>query len=224
MPTNRKCVFANEQIYHIFNRGVERRNIFLNKREYQHAVDTLRYYQYMQIPKKFSEFLNLSSEAKEIYLINIFMNLTKQIEIIAYCLMPNHFHLLIKQKEEQGITKFMANFTNSYTKYFNTKHKRVGPLFQGVFKAVLIETTEQLIHLSRYIHINPVCSFIIQPDELEEYRWSSYPEYINLQLKNFTNTSPVMNNFKSVDDYKRFVLDQVSYARDIEKIKHLMWE
>lgn len=224
MPTNRKCIFANEQIYHIFNRGVERRTIYLNKREYQRSIETIRYYQHMQIPKKFSEYLNLSAEAKESYLNNIYSKLKKHIEIISYCLMPNHFHLLIKQKEDQGITKFMANFTNSYTKYFNTKYSRVGPLFQGLFKAVLIETTEQLIHISRYIHLNPVSSFIIQPSELEKYNWSSYPEYVYPSSKNLCSPSLVMNNFKSIEDYKKFVLDQVSYARELEKIKHLMWE
>ncbi len=223
MPTNRKCVFANEQIYHIFNRGVERRSVFMNKREYQRAVDTIRYYQHMQIPKKFSEYLNLSSEAKEIYLNNIYSKLNKQIELISYSLMPNHFHLLIKQKEEQGITKFMSKFTNSYTKYFNTKHSRVGPLFQGLFKAVLIETTEQLIHMSRYIHLNPASAFIIQPNELEEYNWSSYPEYINPSTNNLCNSSLVLNNFKSTHHYRNFILDHVSYARELEKIKHLMW-
>lgn len=109
MPTNRKIVFANDQFYHVYNRGIERRTVFLNKREYQRAIETLRYYQYMHIPKKFSEYLNLSNEAKNIYLNNIYSKLKKQIEIIAYCLMPNHFHFLIKQKEEQGITRFMAN-------------------------------------------------------------------------------------------------------------------
>lgn len=224
MPTNRKFIFANEQIYHVFNRGVEKRPTFLNKCEYQRAIDTIQYYQYMDIPKKFSDYLNLSVEAKDLYTNNIYSKLKKQIEIISYCLMPNHFHLLIRQKEEQGITKFMSQFTNSYTKYFNTKHKRVGPLFQGIFKAVMIETIEQLIHVTRYIHLNPVVSYIIEPIELEKYYWSSYPEYLGLSSNKICNSSLIMDSFKSADDYKKFVLDQVSYAREIEKIKHLMWE
>lgn len=211
MPTNRKCIFVNDQIYHVYNRGIERRTVFMNKREYQRALETLKYYQLMQIPKKFSEYLNLSLEAKELYINNIYQKLKKQIEIIAYCLMPNHFHFLIQQKEEGGIQKFMANFTNSYTKYFNTKHARVGPLFQGIFKAIHIETTEQLIHISRYIHLNPVASFITQIDKLEKYPWSSYGEYINLSLVNISNPSLIINSFKSIDDYKKFVSDQVLY-------------
>lgn len=74
------------------------------------------------------------------------------------------------------------------------------------------------------VFANEQIHHIFNRDELEEYRWLSYPEYINPQLKNITNISPVMNNFKSADDYRKFVLDQVLYAREIEKIKHLMWE
>ena len=95
--------------------------------------------------------------------------------------MGNHFHFLIKQASDNGISKFMANFTNSYTKYFNTKHQRVGPLFQGVFKAVHVDSDEQLIHLSRYIHLNPVMGFVIKAEELKDYKWFSYPNYIGKQ-------------------------------------------
>jgi putative transposase len=100
------------------------------------------------------------------------------VDIIAYSLMPNHFHLLLKQNKEKGVATYVANFVNAYTKYFNTKHERSGPLFQGVFKAVYVETDEQLVHLTRYIHLNPVASSLIAQEHLPTYQWSSYPAYL----------------------------------------------
>ena len=83
--------------------------------------------------------------------------------------MPNHFHLLLKQTIDNGISHFLSKFTNSYTKYFNTKYNRVGPVFQGVFKSVHIESDEQLMHLSRYIHLNPVVSAVVEKQNLLSY-------------------------------------------------------
>lgn len=133
--------------------------------------------------------------------------------------MTNHFHFLVSQVKDEGITKFMAKFTNSYTKYFNTKHQRIGPLFQGIFKAVHVESDEQLIHLSRYIHLNPVTAFIVKPEELESYQWSSYPDY----LKNLKSggEKAVMDFFKSPKDYKKFVLDQADYQKKLKAIDFL---
>lgn len=90
--------------------------------------------------------------------------------------MPNHFHLLLQQIRDGGITEFISKLTNSYTRYFNIRNKRIGPLFQGEFKAVHVETDEQLIHLSRYIHLNPIVSYITK--KLESYQWFSYLEYL----------------------------------------------
>ena len=89
---------------------------------------------------------------------------------------------------------------------------------------MLIETTEQLIHVSRYIHLNPVASFLVEPDALETYAWSSYKEYMEPSKNGIVTTSPVMSMFHSVDDYRGFVLDQASYSRELEKIKHLTFE
>lgn len=139
--------------------------------------------------------------------------------------MPNHFHFLLRQKQKNGVSTFAANFTNSYTRYFNTKHERVGPLFQGLFKAVRVESDEQLMHISRYIHLNPISSFLVEPDRLENYQWSSYPEYVVPSSKNnITNKEIVLGLFSSRKAYKQFVLDQVDYARRLEQIKHLAFD
>jgi len=224
MPTNRKVVFANDEIYHIFNRGVEKRPTFTDKRELDRGIKTLDFYRFANLPLKLSKFLVLSESEKTKFIQKVQADSQKLVQIICYCLMPNHFHFLVKQVKEKGVSIFAANFTNSYTKYFNTKHERVGPLFQGLFKAVRVESDEQLIHVSRYIHLNPVSAFLIRPDQLESYQWSSYLEYLDLSSEKIADKEIVLDLFSSKEKYRQFVLDQVSYARELENIKHLVLE
>lgn len=227
MPTNRKVVFANDEIYHVFNRGVEKRPTFTNKREFNRALITLNYYRFAHPPIKLSKFLVLPESDRAELIKNIESSYQKLVEILCYCFMPNHFHFLLKQKIDNGISIFTANFTNSYTRYFNSKEERIGPLFQGIFKAVLIESDEQLIHVSRYIHLNPVSSFLVKAEELENYEWSSYPEYLNSSAKQFTIKREVLDLLSKKEasrKYKEFVLNQVDYAKKLERIKHLILE
>ncbi len=224
MPTNRKTIFANDQIYHVFNRGVEKRTIFLTKRDYERAIQTLTFYSYADLQIRFSKFLQLQESLKLETISKIKSNNPQRVELIAFCLMPNHFHILIRQTQENGISRFLADFTNSYTKYFNIKNDRVGPLMQGLFKAVRIEDNNQLVHVSRYIHLNPTSSFLIKPAELDTYHWSSYPEYLGLVDEQVCQKEEILGQFESMDLYKQFVLDQIDYARALELIKHLSFD
>lgn len=142
----------------------------------------------------------------------------KIVDFVCYVLMPNHFHFLLQQVRDGGISEFVSKLTNSYTKYFNTKNKRVGPLVQGQFKAVLVETNEQLIHLSRYIHLNPLVGHVTK--NLENYLWSSYNEYIGNGNTNVCSKDIVLGQFKSFNSYREFVLDQADYGKKLEIIKH----
>ncbi|MBA3723495.1 MAG: transposase [Candidatus Levybacteria bacterium] len=147
------------------------------------------------------------------------------VEILAFCLMPNHFHFLIKQTSPDGITKFMRHLQDSYTKYFNITSNRVGPLYQSAFKAVRIESDEQLLHVSRYIHINPTTSYLVSIEKLHAYTWSSLPMYIGTELSYpFIATETIDAFFKSKDAYREFVYDQIDYQRELSKIKHLLLE
>src|SRR3989338_4250334 len=220
MPSNRKVVFANGEYYHIFNRGVEKRPTFITKYEFLRAVDSMSFYRFANLPIRYSKYLALSKEKQAEFLKGL-DNSDLQVEVIAYCFMRNHFHLLLKQLKDNGIVKFMAKFTNSYTKYFNTKRERVGPLFQGVFKAVHVEDDEQLLHLSRYIHLNPVLGFIAKVEELESYPWSSYPEYLGKVSSNLVNKAEILTFFKGPSEYEKFVLDQADYAMKLKTIEHL---
>lgn len=219
----RKIVLATGETYHIYNRGVEKRQVFIRKREYLRFMDLIYYYRFENCPIKFSYFQKSSILERNNILLNLEKQSQKLVDILTFCLMPNHFHFLLRQGTENGISKFMAKVTNGYSHYFNIFHDRVGPLFQGKFQAVRIEDYEQLIHVDRYIHLNPVSSYIIEFSGLENYPYSSYPEYIGIR-NGFANTQQVLSHFKNIETYKRFMKDQVGYARELESIKHLVNE
>lgn len=221
MPSPRAVVLANDQVYHIFNRGIERRTIFTKKREYQRMTDTLWYYRHAHVPMALSAYYAHPQGAKETMTALLNGDTRYSVSILAYCLMPNHFHLLIRQHIDQGIQKFMANIQNSYTKYFNTKYKRVGPLLQGTFKAVWIESDDQLLHVSRYIHLNPMASFLVSDTQLLTYPWSSLPEYKTPRDGGVCETTTILGMIKTRTAYKDFIFDQIDYAKTFGKIKYI---
>lgn len=173
---------------------------------------------------RFSVFNELTSEAQSLVWKKLLSLGKYEISMIAYCFMPNHFHFLLRQTNDKGISRFLSNFTNGYTKYFNTKHHRTGVLFQGPFKAVHVETDEQLLHLTRYIHINPVVSYITSIKELESYSWSSLSEYLQRTPDVRCERRFVEAYVKKPEIYRKFLYDQIDYARELEKIKHLTFE
>lgn len=221
----RSNILSTGEIYHIFNRGVEHRQVFDGQRDYRRAVEVMDFYRFN--PKiKFSDLKNLPLDQREKTLKEIH-KLPKIVEFICYSFLPNHFHFLLQQLTDNGISNFVSKFTNSYTKYFNTKNKRDGGLFGGTFKSVRVEDEKQLLHLSRYIHINPVVSYLIQAENLENYQWSSFPEFMRTSDSNsptFCKKELILSQFKSPVEYKNFVLDQVDYARVLENIKHQILE
>lgn len=220
MPV-RSIPLVNNEVYHIFNRGLNSIPIFSQKRDYQRFLDSLLFYQNRHPPVKFSH-LKLLSPAKR---DTLWKSLRKKrdwwVEIIAYCLMPNHFHFFLKQVKSNGITNFIFFLNNSYSHYFNTKYQRKGSLFEGRFKAVRVETNEQLLHLSRYIHLNPYSSFLISNlKRLTSYPYSSLPEYLGENQINICQKEIVLNQFSGVNKYQEFVLNQADYQRTLDQIKH----
>ncbi len=224
MP-GRKIPLVTNEIYHVINRGAASQPVFLNQKDYLRALETIFYYQNRNLPLRYSFFLRLPTQRRVEALDKLKTKSKFLIEIIAFCLMPNHIHLLLKQLKDNGISAFMGNFANSYTRYFNTKQKRVGPLFQGKFKAVRVETDEQLIHLSRYIHLNPYSSYVVKTfKELENYPYSSFPEYLSPKKSARCDKNAVLHNFRGPLSYKKFVFDQADYQGKLQEIKHLALE
>ena len=220
--SGRRTPLVNEEHYHIFNRGVARQPTFLNKNDYKQALLTLSYYRFTSPLVRLSRFKELSQEERNRIALNM-QKKKKFAEIISFVFMPNHFHLLLKQTVNNGISHFLSKFTNSYTKYFNTKYNRVGPVFQGVFKSVHVESDEQLIHLSRYIHLNPVVSAVVDKESLFSYHWSSLPDFL-AGKSDLVQIEPILKQFKTSEDYKKFILDNVDYGKKLEEIKHLVLE
>ena len=173
---------------------------------------TLKYYQFLN-PPKLSYLITKSISTRQDLLNNLYASPSK-VDLLTLCLMPNHFHLVLRQNQDGGISKFLADFQNSYTKYFNAKNKRSGSLLNRQFKSVHIETDEQLSHLLRYVVLNPFSSSIINnSNNIFKFPYS----YINFELINkFTNISTIK--------FKEFVLNHADYQRQLEKIKHLTLE
>ena len=223
MP-GRLTPLVNDQIYHVFNRGIDHRPTFTDRSELTRGIIVIDFYRFVKPPIRLSKFLKLSNEERERVIKEIKSRDDKLIDILAFCLMPNHFHFVVRQLHTNGISKFLANFQNSYTRYFNVKARRNGPLFLDQFKAVRIETDEHLLRVSRYVHLNPLTSYVVkQFEDLIKYPWSSFSEYINGKAS-ICEINTILSFFKNPKDYKDFVKDNVNYQRELDKIKHLMLE
>lgn len=209
------------ETYHIYNKSIAGYTIYNNEEEFLRMLSAIRYYHREKPEISFSRFLRDNDTEKE-YSGNYYISQNKRnlVEIISYCLMQTHFHLILKQLTDDGISIFMSNVENSYARYFNLKHKRKGPLWEGRFKSVLIKTDEQLLHLTRYIHLNPVTAQLV--NEPEKWSMSSYNEYLSRTDEN--NRICNYNNILHTEPttYRRFVEDRISYQRELAKIKELL--
>ena len=219
----RKNKLVTGEIYHVFSKSIAGFKIFNNRYNSLRMIETIRYYQRENLAEKFSRFSEYKkTKKKQDYFYDFLQNKEKKVEIIAYCLMPTHLHLVLKQLKEDGISTFMKTTLNSYTRYFNAKLKRKGPLWEGRFKNVLVKTDEQLIHLTRYIHLNPVTAYLI--DKPQNWEFSSYREYLEevnredaiCEYKEWLDIRP--------DSYKEFVDNQIDYQRSLAVIKNLVLE
>jgi len=203
--------------YHIFNRGVEKRNIFLDEQDYKVFLGYMKFY--LEMPSLQGQALQAVSPSK------ILKNYHDQIELLAYCLMPNHFHFLIKQSTDRGIAEFMQSLVLKYVMYFNKKYKRVGSLFQSRYKTVLVENEDQFVYITKYIHRNPIDILPAGPGPagLVGYEYSSYGNYLGLFRQGWVKTEEILSNFSKINrrnTYQSFVED----SRDTEDIKKVFRE
>jgi putative transposase len=196
--------------YHIYNRGVEKRTIFKTERDYQRFLDILRFYIHDQ-KIAFTTFERLKKEEKTNYFkLNPETPEKRRVHIICHCLMPNHFHFLLKGVRYNGITLFISDISNSHTRYFNLKHKRVGRLFQGTFKSKEIVGEESLLQVSRYIHLNPVISKLTERPENQSY--NSYKNWIGQGDSSLLNQDLIntwTEKVKGPEGYKKFVESKI---------------
>lgn len=214
--------FINDHIYHVFNKTIDGRRIFESEKYANLFINTCHYYRSSKAEVSFSVLSRLNEVILKSILRNIDMEKYFRIEILAYVIMPTHYHLLIKQKRNEGVPRFMSDIINSLTRYFNVKNSRKGPLFLPKFKSVMIKTDEQLMHVSRYIHLNPYSNDIIEFEKLQEYPWSSYRTYIrdnSDQIISGNNDIFLLFNHDKTR-YRKFVESHAEYQRTLELIKH----
>lgn len=223
MP-QRPVVLTNNEIYHIYNRSIANENLFAQNQKFNlsKALEIVNYYRFPQ-KIRLSRFKLLPSELKKQYL-DMLSSVMPLVEIYVFAFMPNHYHFLLKQLRDKGIATFVSNFQNSFAKIFNLRNNRTGALFQNAFKAKRITNDEQFSHVSRYIHLNPVTSYIIEFDKLASFEWTSFPIYANSEQMPFLNSDFLLKMFGNREKYTKFVADQVDYQRDLAYIKDLVME
>jgi len=214
----RKHNLVSDNIYHIYNRGVEKRQLFMDEQDYSRFIKCLCLFNDSKPI--------LNAEYKFKHLDDIAANRNMLVDILAFCLMPNHFHLLLRQREKNGITKFIRKLCVGYANYFNLKHERVGGLFQGRFKSVLIQRDSQFSYIPYYIHLNPLD--LIMPDWrensiskpmeavdfLNSFKWSSHLDYLDKPNFPLVSQRELLNEyFGGSADYKK---DFNAFIKDLD--------
>lgn len=205
----RKIKLIGGEYYHIYNRGNSKQKIFQNEKDYQRFISLL----YVSNMDENFDLSNLSRNSQfDVYQVKRKINL---VDMGAYCLMPNHFHILLTEKTEGGISRFMQKLSTAYSMYYNRKYKRSGSLFEGKFKSQHVDNDNHLKYLFSYIHLNPVK--LIQKNWkekgihdknkalkfLKNYNYSSYQYFIGekriqdkiLDLKPFPEYFPSVESF-----------------------------
>jgi len=213
----RNTIFSNGEYYHVYNRGTEKRKVFNLIADYRRFVEGIQ---------KFNSRLSVG------HLINNGVSIAKPdsadaiVEMVAYCLMPNHFHFLLRQISDGGISKFIHKLSTGYTMYFNKRYERTGGLFQGTFKSKHIGDDAYLLHLSRYIHLNALELAAIDTidkkranDHLKNYCWTSYREYIDDGLPEYLTSGRgiILEQVGGNSGYKKFVLSYINRRHELSR-------
>jgi putative transposase len=187
-----------EGYYHVYARGLNRQKIFREAADFEKFL------------RLFARYLSLE-ETKNINGVS-FPNYYNRIELLAFCLMPNHFHLLIYQRQQGVMAQFMRSLLTSYSMYFNKKYKRTGPLFESRYKASLITEDAYLEHVTRYIHLNP--------RDWRYYDYSSLPYYLQQISDEWVRPERISSRFADPAAYLEFVQDYVQNKELLDILKH----
>jgi len=188
---------VSDSFQHVYARGHSRHKIFADEQDYITFLKLLQRY--------------LSAEeARDPYGVP-YPNFYNKLELLAYVLMPNHFHLLIYQRQPQAMAHFMQSLLASYSRYFNKKYKRSGPLFESRYKASMISDDSYLEHISRYIHLNP--------RQWRDYEYSSLPYYLQQDEVSWIRPRRIIESFSTPEDYLEFVSDYVEQKKMMDILK-----
>lgn len=206
--STRKVAFVPGEYFHVFNRGVDKRFLF------QEEADVNRF---LASILSFNTTEPIGSIYEASFQKEKQKNKKKLVDIIVYCLNPNHFHLLLTPKVERGVERFMQRVGTGYTMYFNNKYKRSGSLFQGKFKAVHVSNNAQLLHVSAYIILNDQKHQLGgKASKLVRSSWKEYQEYTK-GVQGFCEKNILLDQFKNAREYCAFAVETM---RDMIRKKH----
>lgn len=221
MPT-RRDIFKNGEIYHVFNKTIDKRKVFDNEFISERFLSLAHYYRSTKVVLRYSKFTSLPDIEKVMKMKELGYQKYYKVNILCYSLMPNHFHFLLKQKKGEGLVNFVSDILNSTTRFFNVLYERQGPLFLPRFKSRRIVSREQLIHVSRYIHLNPYSSgLVFTLENLANYRLSSLGEYLK-EKRGICHTDVILNQFhNNRDSYRNFVFNNAEHQKRLEACKYM---
>jgi putative transposase len=217
----RKIQFANGEYYHLYNRGVDKRKVFLSISDYERfllSMDLLND-QDDGLMTNWKDFRRTHPRAELSDFPLIKKKRKRLVEFIFYCLNPNHYHVVVRQLAERGIERFMHKMGTSYTNYFNTKNTRDGVLFQGKFKAIHIKSNAKLLYLSAYVNMNN----FIHGYRSKDWEYSSLLDYLGKRDNKLCNKEVILGQFKNKSEYKEFVNKNSLYMKERkEEEKYLL--
>ncbi|MFA6973683.1 MAG: transposase [Parcubacteria group bacterium] len=220
----RKSEFANGEYYHCFNRGVEKRDVFLDAQDYQRFLLAMELLNDMEdgLMIDWRDFKNANPGAQiSDFLKRSFRKREPLVEIVAYCLNPNHYHFILKQVTDKGIERFMHKLGTSHTKYFNQKNKRSGVLFQGVFKSVHIDSNEYLLYLSAYVNKN---NFIHGYNSDDSWPYSSLADYVRGRNGRIVQKNVILGQFENADQYTEFLGKNALFMQEKKEMEKYLIE
>jgi len=196
----RETLFINDEFYHVYNRGVDKRIIFSDDYDVERFLQSMDEFNTLEPIGSIYENSFVKNRAKN---TKSSSDQDHLVEFVAYCINPNHFHFILKQVADGGISRFMKSLGGGYAKYFNEKHKRSGTLFQGRFRAIHVDSNDYLLHLSSYVNLNDRVHKLGNPTSKLVKSRSSWGEYLGNE-ENFCFKDIILDQFKDSKDYKSF--------------------
>ncbi|MEI7621637.1 MAG: transposase [Candidatus Moraniibacteriota bacterium] len=243
----RKTTFANGEYYHIYNRGVDKREVFLDEADYERFLTCLREFNCIEaIGSLYEKYLrdkkvlvdSGGDNGGSTSIMEVEPPLSQLVEIVAYCLNPNHCHFIIKQLADDGIKKFMHRIGTAYVMYFNKKYKRSGTLFQGKFKAIHVDSNEYLLYLSAYVNRNhfihgyegkileakPPIGGLASKIFLSDWRYCSALDYLGKRKGTLCKKDEILGQFKSPQEYGEFLDANALHLKEKKEIQKYLLE
>jgi len=211
----------NGDIHHVYIKSISNYVIFRENADYERMRSALQFF----LEKRCMTFSKYMLYSESNYKLPEGVIKNKEggtVDIIAYCIMPTHLHLILRQKQENSISRYMNRILISYTKHFNSKHRRKGPLWESRFKKILLEEEEDILYMIRYLHLNPVLSFLV--DKPEKWEYSSYSEYNNTKQRKKEIICDISCLKINQKEYKKITDNNGCFQEGLRKIQPFLLE